>query len=240
MNSNLIKYIFEIILSSIGSLTLIGVLGYLCRNWFKERLKNSIKHEYDVKLEKIKSELSYENQLSFEKIKNENEKNRLLIGQQLEMAKLEYQIKNAGIYQKRMEAILSLHEVLIKVYSSMIKYTSIFETDNSDSKSELRKIAGNQVEDFWNIYNPIRILFPEELDKQITRFIHESVNKGLDFMGEVENQKINNETRDKWTKIDQEMHNLWDSLLASIREEFRKILGVIPDNNQLPIENQEG
>ena len=50
------------------SLTL-GLVIFLARNWFLERLKNSIKHEYDLSLEKFKSELKIENDKELEEIK---------------------------------------------------------------------------------------------------------------------------------------------------------------------------
>lgn len=46
------------IFSSISTIGLLGVIAYLCRNWIKERLKASIKHEYDLKLENYKSDIS--------------------------------------------------------------------------------------------------------------------------------------------------------------------------------------
>lgn len=50
------------------SLTL-GIVVFLAKNWFLERLKNSIKHEYDVSLEKFKSELKIESDKELEEIK---------------------------------------------------------------------------------------------------------------------------------------------------------------------------
>lgn len=46
------------LLSSISSVGLIALLTYLCRNWLLERLKASVKHEYDLKLERYKSQIT--------------------------------------------------------------------------------------------------------------------------------------------------------------------------------------
>lgn len=49
--------IFDFIVTTFApSITLIGVI-FLAKNWFLERLKNSIKHEYDISLEKLKGEI---------------------------------------------------------------------------------------------------------------------------------------------------------------------------------------
>lgn len=46
------------LLSSISSVSLVALLTYLCRNWLLERLKASVKHEYDLKLESYKSQIT--------------------------------------------------------------------------------------------------------------------------------------------------------------------------------------
>jgi hypothetical protein len=46
------------LLSSISSVSLAALLAFLCRNWMLERLKASVKHEYDLKLESYKSQIT--------------------------------------------------------------------------------------------------------------------------------------------------------------------------------------
>ncbi len=43
------------LVSSISSVSFIALLTYLSRNWLLEKLKTSVKHEYDLKLESYKS-----------------------------------------------------------------------------------------------------------------------------------------------------------------------------------------
>lgn len=45
------------LLSSISSVSLIALFAFLCRNWILERLKASVKHEHDLKLESYKSQI---------------------------------------------------------------------------------------------------------------------------------------------------------------------------------------
>ncbi|MPW29271.1 hypothetical protein F9L16_09695 [Agarivorans sp. B2Z047] len=46
------------IISSISSVSLIALITFLCRNWLLERLKASVKHEYDLRLESYKSQIT--------------------------------------------------------------------------------------------------------------------------------------------------------------------------------------
>ncbi|WP_413505351.1 hypothetical protein [Photobacterium phosphoreum] len=46
------------IITSVSSVSLIALLIFLCRNWLLERLKASVKHEYDLKLESYKTQIT--------------------------------------------------------------------------------------------------------------------------------------------------------------------------------------
>lgn len=46
---NLTGFLYSL-LGSISTVTLLGVVAYLSRTWIAERLKASIKHEYDLKM----------------------------------------------------------------------------------------------------------------------------------------------------------------------------------------------
>ena len=46
------------LLSSTSSVGLAAFLLYICRNWLLERVKASVKHEYDLKLESYKSQIT--------------------------------------------------------------------------------------------------------------------------------------------------------------------------------------
>ena len=54
----------ELAISILSSITasgiLVAILAWLSRNWIFERLKNSIKHEYDTKLERAKKDLEFD------------------------------------------------------------------------------------------------------------------------------------------------------------------------------------
>lgn len=52
-----------------GQSLLLGLVLFLAKNWVLERLKNSIKHEYDKSLEQFKGDLKIENDKELEEIK---------------------------------------------------------------------------------------------------------------------------------------------------------------------------
>lgn len=47
----------DLVISSVGSATMLSFVVWLSKNWIKTRLESAIKHEYSVKLESHKNEL---------------------------------------------------------------------------------------------------------------------------------------------------------------------------------------
>ncbi|EGQ8088784.1 hypothetical protein MOU99_004267, partial [Vibrio vulnificus] len=43
-------------MGSVSTVTLLAIVAYLCRSWLIERLKASIKHEYDLKMLEVESQ----------------------------------------------------------------------------------------------------------------------------------------------------------------------------------------
>lgn len=58
------------LLSSIGSVSLVALLTFLSKNWILERLRESIKHDYAVRLESYRSQIVRREQ-AYEEIINE-------------------------------------------------------------------------------------------------------------------------------------------------------------------------
>ena len=203
-----------------------GAISWLLKSWISERLKNSIKHEYGAKLESYKSDLKRDNDIYLLELRSQIEKSNFLIEHNLELAKLEHQIKNAGSYQDILSAIKSIHSKLIKIQQSLSSYVSIFESSEGPSKEERRKQKIKLVKEFWVEFNDNRILFNENLDKEITSYIHSVTDTGIKFMLKVEQDNENHNMVDDWTDIDKQVTELWNTVLKSIRQQFRDIIGV--------------
>jgi len=45
-----LEQFFIAIISSVSTISILGLVGYIFRSWITERLKASIKHEYDLKI----------------------------------------------------------------------------------------------------------------------------------------------------------------------------------------------
>jgi len=219
--------ITEILWSMIPGGLAGAALTFLLRGWISQRLKQSIKNEYDHKLADHKAQLKRDNDVYLAELNAKHENAKQLLEHNLELARLQHQIKFAGSYQEILKAIKDIHAKLIEIQRAMNSYTSIFGTTDGPSRQARREKVGQLVEEFWDLFNPQRILLSDALDKEIVLYIHEVTDKGMDFMIRVERQELNgDETRENWMRLNTEVREQWNTVLASIRIKFKSILGV--------------
>ena len=71
-------YIISILSSAVVSGALVGILIWLSREWMSARIKGSIQHEYDQKLEAHKAQLKAENEVAFLELRSAIEREAAL------------------------------------------------------------------------------------------------------------------------------------------------------------------
>jgi len=203
-----------------------AALAWLMRGWISERLKQSIKSEYDTELENLKANLKRDNDVYLAELSAKHAEARQIFDHNLQLARLEHQVKFAGTYQEILKAIKGIHAKLIELQQAVNAYTNIFEFANDDSKEERREKVGQLITGFWEAFNPNRIFFSETLDEEIVTYVQFVTNKSIEFMTKVEKQSDNLDNIDDWNRINLEAKELWSTALKSIRLQFRSILGV--------------
>ena len=213
----------EIIINIVSGGLAGALVGFLLNSWLAVRLKADIETGYQKELERYKSDLECKNAVYIAKIEAQHEESKQLLQHNLELARLEHQIQYSGTYQEIMTAIKKIHALLIKIQRSMNAYTNILESSSGPSKAERRQAVSKLVDDFWEMYDEYRIFLKEELDNEIMKYMNTVGQTGLEFMFKVENNKSNYQD---WIRIDQEIRSQWDTVLSSIRSQFRRILGV--------------
>ena len=218
---NLTEALWSLITSGLAGAGLV----WLLRGWISERLKQSIRAEYEQRLAEHKAQLNRENDVYLAEVRAKHEESKQLLDHNLELARLEHQVKYAGSYQEILGAIKDVHAKLIEIQRASNSYTNIFESSEGPSKEQRRKEAAKLVSEFWEVFNPRRIFFSEKLDKQVVSYIHTVTDKGIEFMLKVEQNQAEHTIAD-WTRIDEEVRSQWDTVLRSIRQQFRAILGV--------------
>ncbi len=126
------------------SLTL-GLVIFFARNWFLERLKNSIKHEYDLSLEKFKGELKHDNDKSLENLKADLKSNNDL---SLEKFKGELKHDNDKLLEKFKGELKLGHDKELEDLKAILKKQTDVNLEDYRFQIEIRK---KWIEDFKHL-----------------------------------------------------------------------------------------
>jgi len=149
------------ILSSVTvSSAFVAALVFLSRSWFSAKLKNSIKHEYDQKLEAYKSQLKYEQEIAILQIKSLIEKESVV--QQAGHSSL-HQVQKASI-DKKLISIERVWEAIVKARNetpAVIIFLDVLTVDeyptlvsNSDSRSLIEQLNPEKIGEIANSFAP--------------------------------------------------------------------------------------
>ena len=210
-----------ILLSGAFSSTLV----FLFRNWISERIKASIQHEYDQKLETYKAQLKAESDISIEKLKS-----------QLQIAAAERSIKLTTVFEHQAATIAETYSKLIAMITAIEEYTAIMEFPGGLSKADRRKKAGERMEEFANYYNPRRVYFHLETQTIIDAFFLKLRVATAEFMFNVEQGRqppAKNPEDDTWLKTLNFMNKDCVELRNNLDSDFKKLLGLIEDGKKL-------
>jgi hypothetical protein len=103
------SYILTIVTSVGASGLLTAGLIYLTKAWITERVKNSIKHEYDVKLESHKAVLKAEQEAALERMRADNAQ----LAAMLNTASSASSAAQAAAHQERLASIRALWDKIV-------------------------------------------------------------------------------------------------------------------------------
>ena len=214
----------DTIVAAIMSSTVVtGALIWLTKSWISERLRNSIRYEYDQKLESYKSQLKYEADAELEKIKAEL---------QIEAAKQNIQFSK--IFEEIANTVAEVYSRLVVFKDSVGSYVSIIEWSGGPSKEQRRKIASEKMEEFLKYYRSRKIYLPEATAEKVEEFWQGLYKIVIDFMygveqgGDERGRKLHDKDtyKDTWVEAHNYISKHVPSVLKTLEKEFRSILGV--------------
>ena len=107
-------FISNVIASTFFSSLLVGAGIWIARSWLSERLKNSIRAEYDQKLETHKAQLKSQSDASLERLRAD-----------LSIATVEHNIQFTRLHEKRAEVIAETYARLTELHVALGDYVKI-------------------------------------------------------------------------------------------------------------------
>ena len=183
-----------------------AIVVWLARNWISERIKNSIKHEYDAKLETHKA--------------------------QLQIAATERSVRYSKIFEEIAVTVAETYKLLLAVHDSVASYTSIVEFAGDPSKADRRKIVGEKMTQFHTYYRPRKLFLPRITIQRIDEFLKQLHKISMEFMlgveqdGDTRRRRTNPDLDvDTWMKAHEFMNKEVPPILGLLEDDLRKILG---------------
>lgn len=188
----------SVIVSAIGC----SALGWLCREWISARLRKSIQHEYDVKLEVFKA--------GYQKVLDEN------------------RIAFSWWHEKQAKALQEIYIILVECQEKYLNYFEIEDTNTSKLIQEAKKIIKYYQECYF-IYKKYQIFIPDNILNQmnhvfdtLNRIVVTKRAKGVSDQERIEELRRVN--------LYNEQH--FEELLLSIRQAVMLVLQPDKNNNR--------
>lgn len=160
-----------IVTTVISSAAVSALVVWLLREWIGIRLKSSIEHEYNRKLEEIRNEYS-----------KELARLNSALQESVDFKATRFRF----VYERKIAALCDGFGRLAKLEKSLGEYVSYWGAIRGPEREESRKQFAKALADFEEFYIPNRIFFPASLAERITDVKNEMNKMALAFMISVE------------------------------------------------------
>jgi len=200
-----------------------AVVVWLGRNWISERLKRSIAHEYEIRLESARDQLRNQTESRLESLKSqlktESEGTLERLKAELQQAGEKRRIQFETVFEKREELLKALHERLIIAVNAAEESTAVGSPEKLPiARQGLRALHGEM--------EKLSIYFPEAF----CRRWHDCVEA---LAVSLSNYGIANTRRTQDIETDRQLlMRAVDSQIAAmrsirtdLRQEIRRLLG---------------
>jgi hypothetical protein len=210
-----VDFISNVIASTFFSSLLVGAGIWIARSWLSERLKNSIRAEYDQKLETHKAQLKSQSDIALERLRSD-----------LSIATIEHNIQFARLHEKRAEVIAETYARLTELHVALGDYVKIFEPAGDKPKEERRQAVHKAHEAFITYYRTKRIFIPETSVTKIDTINQESISAFYSFFYEIEMPLAQggHDTK-RWLEIFNKVKDEMPIALKELERDFRMLLG---------------
>jgi hypothetical protein len=208
-------FIWQLIASAGVSASLSGLLIWITKSWLSERLSQSIRSEYNQRLETHKAQLKASSDVEIERLRS-----------QLNISATEHQVRYAKMHETRAEVIAETYSLLKELYICLADYIKVFEPAGDEARAQRRERAYNALTKFKSYY-PVKLIFlPSdvadqlaEIDRELTMAFNEF------FLGVERAQAAGSEDVSMWIKIIDRINAEIQPACKSLEAEFRKLIG---------------
>jgi hypothetical protein len=203
-----------------GSGALTATVVWFARSWISERLRNSIKHEYDQKLEAFRAALKAEHDANFERLRTD-----------LRIDAFRQQTRFADLHTRRAETIADTFATLRKLRSAIQRYVTEIDFAREQSREELRQEAATAFQEFEACFLPREIFLPMPTAEKIDGLRRKLFHVAKTFQYGVERGEDEKTGKDSWREANDLMGIEANPILEELKVEMRELLGDQPTQN---------
>jgi len=205
-------FVIYVLVSGVLSTLLASSVLWLGRTWISERLHQSIKAEYDAKLESHKAQLKAQNDVELERLRSE-----------LNLHATEHQVTFSRLHEKRGDVIAQTYSLLRTAHDAIKDYTKVFEPAGGLSREERRKIAAEAQNSYYAYYSKNQIFLPKPAAALLDDLNKTAIQIFNRFLFLVDRKPDGG--FDEWIKISEQVDGPYQAALSELEHAFRKILG---------------
>jgi hypothetical protein len=212
-------FILQLLASVTVSTVLAAALVWVTKSWISERLKSSIRHEYDQKLETHKAQLSAHSAVETERLRS-----------QLSMQATEHAVRFQGLHEKRAAVIAEMYSLLVEAYWKASSFASPMEWAGEPDKQQKYTDAMNSFASFYQYFDKNQIYLPPAICAQVDTFVREMrkmvIGFGVYLRLDEKTMPLEsvNKKHDAWIKAWEYMEKEVPIARTSLEAELRAIL----------------
>lgn len=208
-------FIWQLIASAGVSAALSSFMIWITKTWLSERLSQSIRSEYNQKLETHKAQLKASSDIEIERLRS-----------QLNISASEHQVRFAKMHEARAEVIAETYSLLKELYICLADYIKPFEPADDVPREQRRQKAYAALNKF-KVFYPAKLIFLPvdvadslaEIDRRLTQVFNEF------FLGVDRAQAAGSEDVSMWLEIVERVNSEIQPAYKSLETEFRKLIG---------------
>lgn len=221
-------FLVTIISSAAVSAALGALLIWLTKSWIGERLRNSIRAEYDTKLESHRAQIKaeYDKQIETHKaqLKSQSDVELEKLKASLSIAAAERSTTFQRLHERRVEVIEKTYAGLRNLHSCVTEYVAIVEFGGTPTREERRKKTADAFYHFNPYFTQHQIFLPKRVADLIQQANNELLQMTNRFTFMVDMAK-NTPNVDEWMKITDRLDKEFKAALVGLENELRQALG---------------
>jgi hypothetical protein len=225
----------ELLTAVTSSIAASGAVVWLSKSWIAERLKNAIKHEYDVQLESHKAILKsqYDEKIETHKaqLKAQTDVENERLKSQLNIMAAERQVRFSGLHNKRADVISAIYALLVEAHWEGASFASPLQLAGEPSKREKYIVAWNALSKFYREFQKSRLYIPEHVCILIDPLVEDMRSKiglyniYLDYDGPTVLDDTYREKQKAWADAWRYFEKDFPKARRALEHELRRLLG---------------